>query len=228
MDANVPKLINKQLHYKGNYLSFFTKDFEITKPEIQKIITKKYEILEYKPKNLNQNCKKDSNICAISIIPIIKSKPKKIIIISVFRYTINKYSLEFPTNYINKQENENIDKLIEESANSEIEEKTGYKGKFKCVLSKFFGEKNIKMDNNVFFDPWKSTDNAIECVVEINEENLKNKDKNKNKTEKVFEIEIEKLLDFITEKINKEQYACSVELYNFAFGINFNKYLNKI
>ena len=223
MESNIPKLTNTQLQYKGKYLSFFTKDFEISKPEEQKTINKKYEILEYKPKNLEQN-DQNNNIYAISIIPIIKSKPKKIIIISTFRYPINKYSLEFPRSYIIKKENENIEKLIEENVNSKVEEKTGYKGKFKCILSKFFGEKNIKMDTSVFFDPWKSTDNAIECVVEIDEENLNN---NKNKKREVFEIEVEKLLDFITEKINLEEYACSVELYNFALGLNFNKYLNK-
>jgi hypothetical protein len=45
---------------------------------------------------------------------------------------------------------------------------------------------------------------------------------------KIFEVEIDKLMEFINEKMNKEQYGCSSELYNFAFGLNFNKYLNGI
>ena len=43
----------------------------------------------------------------------------------------------------------------------------------------------------------------------------------------MYEVEFDKLIDFLKEKINKNGFGCSSQLYNFALGINFNKMLNK-
>ena len=44
---------------------------------------------------------------------------------------------------------------------------------------------------------------------------------------KVFEVDIDNLLDFITEKIKTNQFACSADLYCFAFGLKFKSVLDK-
>ena len=90
-------------------------------------------------------------------------------------------------------------------------------------------EDELKLGGNIFFDPWKSSDNAIQCIVEINEDEINNKAKQKlDSTEiiQVYEVELGKLMEFINEKINKEACGCTSELYNFALGLNFNKILN--
>ena len=242
---NIPKLISTKLIYKGRFISYFIKDFEMINQNKKKITT--YETVDYNSRIFNQNeieneflGKNAYTIYAVNIIPIIKysSKPKKLIIVSVFRYPINKFCIEFPAGFMDKSDIDgyNFIESIKKSALRELEEETGYKGKFICFSSKFFGKKlnleeELIIGSNMFFDPWKSSDSAIQCIVEIDGDNILNKNKQKlDSTEfiDVFEVEMEKLMEFINEKMIKEKCGCTCELYNFALGLNFNKILNNI
>ena len=245
---NIPNLKTSKLIYKGKFLSYFVKEFEINNQN--KKILKPYEAVDYNSRCFEQNEIQNEfigtnnyNIYAVNIIPLIKytSKPQKLIIVKVFRYPINKFCLEFPAGFMDKTDIANSDKegfseSIKKAALRELEEETGYKGKFINYTSTYFGknqnlEDELKLGGNMFFDPWKSSDNAIQCLVEINGDEIGNKKCQKlDDTEliEVFEVDINKLMEFINEKINNENCGCSSELYNFALGFNFNNILNNI
>ena len=248
-NLNIPLLKKNTLVYKGRFLSYFIKNYEINCPNKNSTILKSYETVDYNSRCFNQSeipnefiGKNNYNIYAINIIPIIKysQKPKKLIIVSVFRYPINKFCLEFPAGFMDKTDidssSEDFSNAIKKAALRELEEETGYKGDFICNTSKYFGKNNnleeeLKTGGNIFFDPWKSSDNAIQCIVEINGDQAMNKKEQKlDDTEyiKVYEIEIKDLMDFIYEKMNKEQCGVSSELYNFVLGLNFNNKINDI
>ena len=248
-NLNIPLLKKNTLVYKGRFLSYFIKNYEINGPNKNSTILKSYETVDYNSRCFNQSeipnefiGKNNYNIYAINIIPIIKysQKPKKLIIVSVFRYPINKLCLEFPAGFMDKTDidssSEDFSNAIKKAALRELEEETGYKGDFICNTSKYFGKNNnleeeLKTGGNIFFDPWKSSDNAIQCIVEINGDQAMNKKEQKlDDTEyiKVYEIEIKDLMDFIYEKMNKEQCGVSSELYNFVLGLNFNNKINDI
>ena len=131
---------------------------------------------------------------------------------------------------------DNFAESIKKSALRELEEETGYKGEFICFTSKYFGknenvDKELKIGGNIYFDPWKSSDNAIQCIVEIDGDKILGKKSQKlddNELIKVFEVEMDKLMEFINEKMNNEKYGCSSELYNFALGLNFKGIINNI
>ena len=87
-------------------------------------------------------------------------------------------------------------------------------------------EEQLKVGSNIFTDPWKSCDSAIQCIMEIdgdNENNCKKQHLDESELIQVFEVEIDNVMEFINTKINKENYACCCLLYNFALGLNFNK-----
>ena len=92
-------------------------------------------------------------------------------------------------------------------------------------------DEQIKLSSNIFYDPWKSRDNCVRILVEINEEDEKNKKEsvkqNLDECEiiQTFSIEKNNLLNFIKDKILKDNYTCSTELYNFALGIELNNLL---
>ena len=245
----IPLLKKNTLVYKGRFLSYFIKNYEINGPNKNSTILKSYETVDYNSRCFNQSeipnefiGKNNYNIYAINIIPIIKysQKPKKLIIVSVFRYPINKFCLEFPAGFMDKTDidssSEDFSNAIKKAALRELEEETGYKGDFICNTSKYFGKNNnleeeLKTGGNIFFDPWKSSDNAIQCIVEINGDQAMNKKEQKlDDTEyiKVYEMEIKDLMDFIYEKMIKEQCGVSSELYNFALGLTFNNKINDI
>lgn len=248
-EIKIPKLKSNKLMYKGKFLSYFIKNYEIISGD--KTITKPYETIDYNSRCFTQNeilnefiGKNNYNIYAVNIIPIIKysSKPKKLIIVSVFRYPVNKHCLEFPGGFMDKSDidskNEDFIDSIKKAALRELEEETGYKGEFISFTTKFFMKKDsgsniedeLKLGSNIFFDPWKSSDNAIQCIVEIDgDKNYEKKQKlDENELIQVYEVEFGKLLEFINEKLNKGEYGCSSELYNFVFGLNFNNLINSI
>jgi len=246
---NIPLLKENKLVYKGRFLSYFIKNFEINDQNKNSTILKPYETIDYNSRCFNQSeipnefiGKNNYNIYAINIIPIIKysQKPKKLIIVSVFRYPLNKFCLEFPAGFMDKKDIESscedFPNAIKKAALRELEEETGYKGNFICNTSKYFGKNNnleeeLKAGGNIFFDPWKSSDNAIQCIVEIDGDQATNKKEQNlddNEYIKVYEIEIKDLMNFIYEKMNKEHCGCTSELYNFALGLNINNKINDI
>jgi hypothetical protein len=92
-------------------------------------------------------------------------------------------------------------------------------------------EEQIKLSSNIFYEPWKSRDNCVRLLVEKNEEDEKNKKEsvkqNLDECEiiQTFSIEKNNLLNFIKDKVLKDNYTCSTELYNFALGIELNNLL---
>ena len=238
-----PILESKELKYKGKFLSFFIHNYKMTPQNKSNPISIPYEVVDYNSRNFSQNemtneyiGKNNYNIYAMNIIPLVyySSKPKKIILVSVFRYPINKYCLEFPGGFIDKSDSEetsDFSEVIKKASLRELEEETGYIGEFMNYSSYSFihNEKlELNVESNIFFDPWKSSDNALQCFIKINADNFNKKEQKLDKDEliKVYEVEIDKLMEFILEKINKDKFGCSSQLYNFALGLNFNKMIN--
>ena len=246
-NSSNPTLLSNELKYKGKFISYIIKNYKITSQNKFEPIFIPYETVDYNSRCFSQNDmtnefigKNNYNIYAMNIIPLIyfSSKPKKILIVAVFRYPINKYCLEFPGGFIDKSDSEdtsNFQEIIKKATLRELEEETGYIGEFMQNSSSFLGNINEKesltIEGNIFFDPWKSADTALECFVKINGDNTNNK-KNQKLDDaeliRVYEVELDKLMEFIILKINKDGYGCSSQLYNFALGINFNKMMNSV
>ena len=240
-------LESKELKYKGKFLSYFIKNYKVISQNKSEPILIPYETVDYNSRCFSQDempnefiGKNKYNIYAVNIIPIIyhSLQPKKILIIANFRYPINKYCLEFPGGFIDKLDSENsndFEEVIKKASLRELEEETGYIGEFLYYSSKLLdnNDKNVqlKIESNIFFDPWKSSDNSLECFVKIYGDDINNNKKKQKLDEdeliKVYEVEFDKLIDFLKEKINKNGFGCSSQLYNFALGLNFNKMINK-
>jgi hypothetical protein len=126
---------------------------------------------------------------------------------------------------------EAVIKICKESCARELKEETGYAGKFKS----FFNLPNfssVKLFENIIYDPWKGNENSAFAIFEVDT----TIDENKNPTQKLDEDEIiqvhivklSELLEFISNKITQEGYACSSHLYTFAMGLKFSEYLKTI
>ena len=145
----------------------------------------------------------------------------------------NKYCLEFPGGFIDKSDSENdlnFSEAIKKASLRELQEETGYKGEFLSYSAILFNKKNenqiLNIESNIFFDPWKSADNAVQCFVKIDGDSTYNKKEQKLDEDELinfYEVDFDKLMEFINEKINKDGFGCSSQLYNFALGLNFNK-----
>lgn len=247
METNLPIFKQKKLVYKGKFISYYIKEYEVKKEGKPSIIIP-YEITEYNSRNTEKNeenngfiTKNKYNVYAVNILGMIKYKSKKpkLLVIGNFRYPINKYCLELPGGIIDKSDlsNDDFHKAIEKACLRELEEETGYKGKFLNytsggALSSYSGgnlnkDEQLNICSNIFYDPWKSCDNAVQCVMEIDgddENNLKKKQHlDDAELIQVFEVEVDNLMEFINTKIHKENYACVGPLYNIALGLNFSK-----
>ena len=163
----------------------------------------------------------------VSIIPIIK-RTKEIIIINNFRYPIDKYCLELPGGIIDKDDGEDILISIKNAAERELLEETGYTGKFKCFLgnTKVSEERQLKICSNTFYDPWKSKDNAVQCICEIEDDQNLNQNLDECEIIKVYKVKLDNLMDFINDKIEKENCSITIELYSFACGLYFSQNIN--
>ena len=112
-----------------------------------------------------------------------------------------------------------------------LKEETGYSGVFK----RFFTMPNrnpIKIFENMFYDPWKGLENCALSIFEIDkssEENIK-PEQNLDECEiiKVHEVKLSELLNFISDKIEKENYGVSAHVYSFAMGLQFSNILKSI
>ena len=161
-----PILKSKELKYKGKFLSFFIHNYKMTPQNKSKPISIPYEVVDYNSRSFSQNemtnefiGKNNYNIYAMNIIPLIyySSNPKKIILVSVFRYPINKYCLEFPGGFIDKSDSEStsdFSEVIKKASLRELEEETGYIGEFMNYSSYSFikNEKlELNVESNIFF-----------------------------------------------------------------------------
>lgn len=178
-----------------------------------------------------------------------------VILIENYRYPVDKKILEFPSGIIEHNEYENLEDLYKQMneckdenekekfsseydkvltrvtigvGERELKEETGYVGTFKG----FFALPNVnpmKIFANTFYDPWKSLENAAISIFEID----KSLEENKNPKQvledceiiKVHEVKLSELLNFISEKIDKENYGCSTHVYSFAMGLQFSNIL---
>jgi 8-oxo-dGTP pyrophosphatase MutT (NUDIX family) len=246
MEQNLPILKQKKLVYKGKFISYYIKEYEVHKQGKPPFIIP-YEVTEYNSRNSENNeenngfiTKNKYNVYAVNILAIIKykSKKSKILIIGNFRYPLNKYCLELPGGIIDKNDlsDDDFHKAIENACLRELEEETGYKGKYMGytsggVMSAYNGgnlnkEEQLNVCGNVFYDPWKSVDNAVQCIMTIDgddEKNCKKQHLDESELIQVFEVEVDDLMEFINTKIQKDNFACCSQLYNFALGLNFNK-----
>jgi 8-oxo-dGTP pyrophosphatase MutT (NUDIX family) len=181
-----------------------------------------------------------------------------ILIIENFRYPVEKNILEFPAGLIDDHEFEELkiihnkisriddpkeifllhneyDKKLEEicinSAGRELKEETGYIGQFKG----FFSPPNfrpLKIFENVFYDPWKSSENAALCVYSIDKKLKENQNPQQELEDAeiiiTHEVKLKNLINFISEKIENENYGCSQNLYTFAMGLQFSEFLKTL
>ena len=181
-----------------------------------------------------------------------------ILLIENYRYPVDKKILEFPSGMIENLEyreleelhnkihsnsdeeeknrlNNNFHQIMNEitinSASRELKEETGYSGTFKSFFS-LPNRNSLKLFENIFYDPWKGMENAAFCMFEIDksaEDNLFPK-QNLDECEviKVHEVKLSELLNFITDKIENENYGCSSHVYSFAMGMQFSNLLTSI
>ena len=247
MQDSLPIFKQKKLVYKGRFISYYIKEYEVKKEGKPSIIIP-YEVTEYNSRNSDNTeenngfiTKNKYNVYAVNILAIIKytSKKPKLLVIGNFRYPINKYCLELPGGIIDKSDlsDDDFHKAIEKACLRELEEETGYKGKFLHytsggALGNYNGgnltkDEQLNICSNIFYDPWKSCDNGVQCVMEINGDDENNCKKKQHLDDaeliQVFEVEVDNLMEFINTKIQKENFACVGPLYNFALGLNFNK-----
>ena len=224
MEEKTCKFVNKKIAYEGKNVDFVFKDFEIKEGEKSKIIT--YEYLEYKNNDKNNNFPAHK----LSLF-LMNPKTKKILITSIFRFAVNKLSLEFPIIDIKSNENENkkFYDIILETIDDYLKSKK-IEGKFKKFLtSKKFDnvEDQIKIGSNCYYDPWKSDNRSIPCMIELNENVEKTPENEPENFVEYFLVDVSQLLQFITDKINNENYCCCSELYNFAYGLHLKKILKE-
>ena len=219
------KFLGTTIIGKGNFLSLNEKAYEITNEKGEKNISK-WECVDYNHV-LDNDMKHLNKPTVVSIIPIIK-RTKEIIIINNFRYPIDKYCLELPGGIIDKDDGEDILISIKNAAERELLEETGYTGKFKCFLgnTKVSEERQLKICSNTFYDPWKSKDNAVQCICEIEDDQNLNQNLDECEIIKVYKVKLDNLMDFINDKIEKENCSITIELYSFACGLYFSQNIN--
>ena len=121
--------------------------------------------------------------------------------------------------------------MIITSASRELKEETGYSGTFKSFFT--LPKKNpIKIFENLFYDQWKGLENGALSIFEIDKSSKENFTPKQSLDEceiiKVHEVKLSDLLDFITEKIENENYGCSMHVYTFAMGLQFSNILKAI
>ena len=164
---------------------------------------------------------------------------KKVIIIENFRYPVEKKVLEFPSGMIDHHEfekikeihdkiqvtseqnelntltqefNYNLEKGLKEGAIREFKEETGYVGTFNKFLN--LGNTNtINIFKNMFHSPWLGGENATVVMLDVDLENEANinprQNLEKDELIKVHVVDINNLFDFISEKMDKEDYGCT-------------------
>ena len=252
-------LNHTQENYKGKYLTHLTKRYSL-ESDPNKIIhwecCYRSEVAHYKKisgAEVIALIKEESDDQLPNSI-----NDLSILLIENYRYPVEKKVLEFPSGIIEhddfkeienlhllinstrdleeiKKMNEECEKKLRElcinSAARELKEETGYTGEFKGFFS-LPNVQPIKIFEKVFYDPWKSEENAALCVFEINKSHHDNRNPQQELEDaeviKTHEVKIKNLINFISEKIEKENYGCSQHLYTFAMGLQFNEFLKNL
>jgi 8-oxo-dGTP pyrophosphatase MutT (NUDIX family) len=255
MNSNLNKkyiLDNQETNFSGKYLQFVTKKYVLETDETKKM---GWECV------LRTNTQKHRKINGAEIIPIIRDKENdrfNVLLIDNFRFPVEKHVFEFPSGIIDEcelseldehwekldsindqEEKESLLKKCEEifrekaigAACRELKEETGYVGEFKSFFA-LPKSNHMKLFENIFYDPWKGTENAAMCIFEIDKNREENKipvqDLEECEIIKTHEVPLDNLLEFITDKIENENYACSSHVYSFAMGLKFQNFLKNI
>ena len=181
-----------------------------------------------------------------------------VLIIENYRYAVEQRVLEFPSGLIDPNEfgdlevvhekissatdetvkaslQEEFDELLKQTAiraaERELKEETGYHGQFKGFFA-LPRTNPVKLFSNVYSDPWKSLENGALCIFQVDKTLEQNKEPKQELDEceniKVHEVKISQLLNFITQKIEKENFGCSEHLYTFSVGLHFADILKDI
>ena len=225
------KFIEAKIIHRGRYLSCLEKKYEVTDEKGRKRFIS-WETVDYNHRMNEESLSENkSNVpYELSLIPII-SKNKEIIIISNFRFICDKFCLEFPSGSIKKEdEGNNILEKTKNACERVLFNETGYKGKFK----KFLADQNLNENDqlevccNIYYDPWKSKDNFIQCICDVDENIQPIQEIQDEEIVDVFKVQIGNLIDFITQKVEKENYAVSAELYMFACGLYWSENIKKV
>ena len=224
------KFIESKITHRGRYLSALEKKYEVTDEKGRKRFIS-WETVDYNNR-MNEDSLKENKTNVpyeLSIIPIL-NKTKEIIIISNFRFIVDKFCLEFPSGSIRKEDGDNFLKSTKNACERVLYQETGYKGKFK----KYLADQNLseieqlEVCSNIFYDPWKSKDNFIQCICDVDENIEPEFQVQDEEIIDVFKVKIKDLIQFITVKVQNENYAISAELYMFACGMFWSEKLKSV
>lgn len=224
--ANTPMLIKDELKYKGRFLQIYKQIHELPNENKNNNHSSQHiaEVVKYTlPKEENKPN-------GIGIIAIIK-QTKKIVLIENFRFPIDKKCIEFPSGIIDKEDYENEDEIeiAKQAGKRELLEETGYEGDFVRLLTVPSIPKPMTFFSNIYHDPWKSDGSTAMALFTIDLDKPTNKNpKQALELEELiikYEVEINSLLEFITDKISNEGYSIRSDLYSFALGLNYTTLL---
>ncbi len=175
-----------------------------------------------------------------------------LLIIENFRFPVEKHVLELPAGLI---ENSEYDKLrdfgkskddpeyetilteiIVNGGKRELEEETGYSGEFKGFLNvnsdnNFLSKIGACFFTNLYYSPWISDENSCLVLLEIDKSKQKTIVKQSLENEeiiKTYEVKVKDLMNFINQKLENDNYACSAHLYLMALGLIFEKELSNL
>ncbi len=234
------------VQFKGKYFSTITREYHNADLD-HKVVWECF---------LRNNQDKKLKVFGAEIIGITKEEKKRVLIIENFRYPIEKRCLEFPagiidpdemvhvkeiyekitkatneeeTKTLNQEFENNSQKAIIHGALREFKEETGYTGTFNKFLN-LNGYSSVNVFKNLFHAPWISYENCGIALMDIDMETEENKNPKQNleKDEliKVHFVELGNLMNFINEKMEKEDFGCNSQLYYFAVGMNFGSFIN--
>jgi len=235
---------SETLNHKGNFFSCVTKEY------IHNVLEHKITA-ECFYSNFQENYIKIS--CA-DIIALVKDSnkdsSKKVIVIENFRYPVEKHILEFPSGIIDRNDFSNIKEIynkistdnnksteeldillknaIINGAKRELLEETGYTGTFNKFLN-LKDSDTVKIFKNLLFSANTGNENAAVVMLDVDLDDKTNKNPKqileKDELIKVHLVELDHLLEFITDKMEKDVIGCSSVLYYFALGMNFNTFM---
>lgn len=126
---------------------------------------------------------------------------EKILVVSVFRYPVGKFVLEFPAGMMDKG-------TPEETAVRELREETGYTLDY------------LELGRNVYNDPWKSTESHyfVSAVVSSDPQSQK---LDPAESINVHLLKKSNFLEELLELKRKQNYEIDSRLYFFALGLQF-------
>ena len=248
MDEKLYKLVKDDIIYKGTNLEYCLKELEITHLSKNTISTCFWEYI--RKANSSKYIQTIGCISYLKPEKnIIDFGELTIILVEKYRLPVERKVLEFPSSSIDEVEYNELVSLIDKIENIKdidfkskidsmlnnvianfslkvLNKNTGFTGEFKSIVQT---NNNIPCSKaifkNIYFSPWISSENCSFVLLEIDKSKKENvnisANSQKNKLINTHEVKVKDLLDFIMNKVNKENYSCSAYLFYFAFGLMF-------